>query len=302
MKNNVLGIDIGGTNIEIAIVSQDGQILKSFHYSTNEFPTAQDFAQTLNELLKQIKDYQIAGIGIGAPTANFFTGQIEYAPNLQWKGIVPLEKIVSQATNLPVKITNDANAVAHAELRFGSGQNLDNFAVLTLGTGLGSGIVVNGKVLYGAHGLAGEFGHTQVDPNGRLCNCGRKGCLETYVSIRGITLTYKELGGTGDLTPKQIYQLAKNNDPIALETYKKTAQILGMQLTDLVHLFDPQAIFLYGGIAHAHDLIIPAAKTEMEKNLLDAFKNKVQIKVSNLLDKQGAVLGAAALIWENLKN
>ncbi len=302
METNVLGIDIGGTNIEIGIVSQDGEILKSFHFSTKQFPTAQDFAKTLQDLLNEIKDYNIAGIGIGAPTANFFTGQIEYAPNLQWTGIVPLEKIVNQATNLPVKITNDANAVAHAELRFGGGQNLDNFAVLTLGTGLGSGIVVNGKVLYGSHGLAGEFGHTQVFPDGRLCNCGRKGCLETYVSIRGITLTYKELGGTQDLTPKQIYQLAKNNDPVALETYNKTAQILGMQLADLVHMFDPQAIFLYGGIAHAHDLIIPAAKAEMEKNLLSAFKNKVQIKVSQLLDKQGAVLGAAALIWENLKN
>ena len=302
MKPNVLGIDIGGTNIEIGIVTDDGQILKTFHYPTKQFPTAQDFAKTLQNIINQTKDYNIIGIGIGAPTANFFTGQIEYAPNLQWKGIVPLEKLVNQATNLPTKITNDANAVAHAELRFGAGKNLDNFTVLTLGTGLGSGIVVNHKVLYGSHGLAGEFGHTQVDPNGRLCNCGRKGCLETYVSIRGIMLTYKELGGKQDLTPKQIFELAKNNDPIALQTYRKTAQILGSQLADLVHLFDPQAIFLYGGIAHAHELIIPTARDEMERNLLNAFKNKVQIKPSQLLDKQGAILGAAALIWENLKN
>ncbi len=298
----VVGIDIGGTNIEIGIVTPQGKILKSYTLKTAQFPTVEDFAQTLNTLIRNDKtQYNIAGIGIGAPTANKFTGNIEYAPNLQWKGIVPLKNIVSQVTGLPVEITNDANAVAHAELAFGDGQNLKHFAVITLGTGLGSGLVVNGRVLYGAHGLAGEFGHTQVDPDGRLCNCGRKGCLETYVSIRGITLTFEELGGQPGHNPKEIYQMALDGNSIAQQTYEKTGRILGGQLADLIHLFDFEAIFLYGGIANAHPLIIPPAKQEMERQLLRASKNKVQIKPSALLNNSGAVLGAAALILENLK-
>ncbi len=301
MEQYVLGIDIGGTNIEIGVVERSGDISMTLKYKTASFETAEDFAAALNSFIEQINnDFPISGIGIGAPTANYYTGNIEYAPNLKWQGIVPLEKIVSQTTGIPTKITNDANAVAHAELAFGGGKNMQHFAVITLGTGLGSGIVVNGKVLYGTNGLAGEFGHTQVYPDGRLCNCGRKGCLETYVSIRGIIETYHELGGKLDLNPQQIYIHAKNNDEIALKTYEKTAKILGMQLADLVHLFDPQAIFLYGGIANAADLIIPVAKAEMEKHLLQAFKNKVEILPSELLDKQGAILGAAALMFEKL--
>jgi glucokinase len=241
------------------------------------------------------------GIGIGAPTANYFTGNIEYAPNLIWRGIVPLQASVNKATGLPVKVTNDANAVAHAELRFGYGKKFKHFAVLTLGTGLGSGIVVNGRVLYGAHGIAGEFGHTQLDPNGRLCSCGRRGCIEAYVSIRGIKQTFAQFGGSADLSPRQIGELAEKGDWTALKTYEQTGRWLGMQMADLVHLFDLEAIIFYGGIAFAHRFFLPYALQELNNNLLPNFKNKVQLLVSQLLAQgQGGILGAAALIWDEL--
>ncbi len=301
MKNTVLGIDIGGTNIEAGIVDFDGNILDTISYKTADFPEVTDFATELANQINKLKNsYNIRGIGIGAPTANLFTGQIEYAPNLIWKGIVPLEKIVSQATGLKTRITNDANAVAHAELHFGGGKNLDNFTVLTLGTGLGSGIVVNRQVLYGTNGIAGEIGHTIYDPHGRICNCGRQGCVEEYISIRGIIQTYRELGGNPRTSPKDIYNLAKQGDPIATKTYEITGQILGTKIVDIIHIFDPQAIFLYGGIAHAHDLLIPPALKQIDKQILKAFRGKTVIKPSELLDKKGAVLGAAALIIENL--
>ena len=178
---------------------------------------------------------------------------------------------------------------------------MKHFSVITLGTGLGSGIVVDGRVLYGQHGLAGEFGHTQVDPQGRQCSCGRRGCLETYVSIRGIEMTYKELGGVEELNPRDIYLRAEQGDELARMTYLHTARILGNKLADLVHLFDPEAIFLYGGVANAHPLIIPEAQAEMERQLLKAFRGKVKIMPSQLLNRKGAVLGAAALIWEDEK-
>ncbi len=304
MERVAIGIDIGGTNIEIGIVNKQGTILLSFRWKTSDFLQAEEFvarlAQTTENLLSN-NDWRIIGIGIGAPTANYYTGAIEYAPNMPWKGIIPLQRMTYQATGIPTKLTNDANAVAHGELVFGAGREMKHFSVITLGTGLGSGIVVDGHVLYGQHGLAGEFGHTQVDPNGRQCSCGRLGCLETYVSIRGIELTYQKLGGKENLNPRDIYLRAQQGDELSIETYKKTAQILGNKLADLVHLFDPEAIFLYGGVANAHPLIIPVAQAEMDRQLLKAFRGKVQIRPSDLLDKKGAVLGAAALIWQDEK-
>ncbi len=304
MERVAIGIDIGGTNIEIGVVDQKGNLLFSFRWKTWDFPQAENFVEHLAQSIKKILEedkFRIIGIGIGAPTANYYSGQIEYAPNMPWQGIVPLQRMVYQATGIPTKLTNDANAVAHGELIFGGGRQMKHFAVITLGTGLGSGIVVDGHVLYGQHGLAGEFGHTQVDTDGRLCSCGRRGCLETYVSIRGITTTYKELGGKEDLNPRDIFLRAQQGDALCIETYKYTAQILGNKLADLVHLFDPEAIFLYGGVANAHPLIIPFAREEMERNLLKAFRGKIKILPSQLLDKKGAVLGAAALIWEDEK-
>ncbi len=281
-----------------------GNLLLSFRWKTADFVRAEDFVAQLAQSIDKMRsgnDWRIIGIGIGAPTANYYTGAIEYAPNMPWQGIIPLQRMTYEATGIPTKLTNDANAVAHGELVFGAGKDMKHFSVITLGTGLGSGIVVDGRVLYGQHGLAGEFGHTQVDPQGRQCNCGRRGCLETYVSIRGIELTYRELGGQEGLNPRDIYLQAQKGDYIAIETYKRTAQILGNKLADLVHLYDPEAIFLYGGVANAHPLIIPEAQAEMERQLLKAFRSKVKILPSALLDKKGAVLGAAALIWEDVK-
>ena len=304
MERVAIGIDIGGTNIEIGVVDAQGNILLSFRWKTSDFPKAEQFVSRLDESTEKLiseHDWRVIGIGIGAPTANYYTGAIEYAPNMPWQGIVPLQRMTYEATGIPTKLTNDANAVAHGELVFGAGRMMKHFSVITLGTGLGSGIVVDGRVLYGQHGLAGEFGHIQVEPQGRQCSCGRRGCLETYVSIRGIELTYRELGGQEDLNPRDIYLLAQQGDPVALETYRYTASILGNKLADLVHLFDPEAIFLYGGVANAHPLIIPEAQAEMERQLLKAFRSKVQIRPSDLLDKKGAILGAAALIWQDEK-
>ncbi len=304
MERVAVGIDIGGTNIEVGVVDKQGNILLSFRWKTQDFPKAEDFVAQLSQAMEKLlanNEWRIIGIGIGAPTANYYTGAIEYAPNMPWQGIIPLQRMTYEATGIPTKLTNDANAVAHGELVFGAGREMKHFSVITLGTGLGSGIVVDGRVLYGHHGLAGEFGHVQVDPRGRQCSCGRRGCLETYVSIRGIELTYRELGGDRQLNPRDIYLLAQQGDRVAVETYKRTAQILGNKLADLVHLYDPEAIFLYGGVANAHPLIIPEAQAEMERQLLKAFRGKVKILPSQLLDKKGAVLGAAALIWEDEK-
>ena len=304
MERVAIGIDIGGTNIEIGVVTNKGDVLLSFRWKTTDFQRAEDFVSQLAQSVEKLianNDWRIIGIGIGAPTANYYTGAIEYAPNMPWQGIVPLQRMTYEATGIPTKLTNDANAVAHGELIFGAGREMKHFSVITLGTGLGSGIVVDGRVLYGQHGLAGEFGHTQVDPQGRQCSCGRRGCLETYVSIRGIEMTYKELGGVEELNPRDIYLRAEQGDELARMTYLHTARILGNKLADLVHLFDPEAIFLYGGVANAHPLIIPEAQAEMERQLLKAFRGKVKIMPSQLLNRKGAVLGAAALIWEDEK-
>ncbi len=304
MERVAIGIDIGGTNTEIGVVNRQGDILLSFRWKTTDFERAEDFVSQLAQAVEKLianNDWRIIGIGIGAPTANYYTGAIEYAPNMPWQGIIPLQRMTYEATGIPTKLTNDANAVAHGELIFGAGRDMKHFSVITLGTGLGSGIVVDGRVLYGQHGLAGEFGHTQVDPGGRQCSCGRRGCLETYVSIRGIEMTYKELGGIEDLNPRDIYLRAQQGEELARMTYLRTARILGNKLADLVHLFDPEAIFLYGGVANAHPLIIPEAQAEMERQLLKAFRGKVRILPSRLMDRKGAVLGAAALIWEDEK-
>ena len=292
-----IGIDIGGTNIEIGWVTQDGQIIRHVRHKTEEFDHAQEFVEQLVEDIDSsgISTSEIGGIGIGAPNGNYFDGSIENAPNLKWEDNVPLAKIINHCTGLPVTLTNDANAVAHGELQFGYGKKYSHFAVITLGTGLGSGIVVDGKVLYGKHGVAGEFGHVNVYPGGRRCTCGRNGCLETYVSRRGIKQTYLEKGGKEELEPHLIAELARKGDKTARETFDYTSRILGLKLADLVHLFDTEAIILYGGIAKSHDLIIPVAKEEMEKELMSNFKNRVEILPSTMLDGKAGILGAAAV-------
>ena len=308
----IIGIDIGGTNTKYGILKKNGFILYENKVSTNKFKLLKDFINyltiELNIELKKIKYFKLLGIGIGAPNANYYSGCIENAPNLIWKGKIELKKLFQEKFNVPIIITNDANAAALGEMHFGSAKNIKNFVMITIGTGLGSGIVSNGEVIYGHDGFAGELGHTTVVNNGRNCNCGRKGCLETYVSSRGITETYNELSLNSKfnynkiLTSEEIFNIAKNNNPIAIKTFDKTADILGYSLSNLVAITSPQIIVLYGGVAESGDLLIKPTKKYMEKYLLDIFKNKTNIVKSKLNKYNGALLGASSLVLNEIQS
>jgi len=314
MQELSIGIDIGGTNTEIGLVDQNGNIWAESKISTSDYPLVDDYVTALtnaiNKSLKAVTEsYVLKGIGIGAPNGNYYTGSIEFAPNLHWKGVVPLVKLLNKNFHVKIALTNDANAAAMGEMIYGAAKKMKDFIVITLGTGLGSGIVVNGKVVYGHDGFAGEVGHTIYDPNGRLCGCGRKGCLETYASATGIKKTVIELldkssensllrsVAESDLSSKIIYEAAVKGDKIALEAFDYTARILGLKLADSIAYTSPEAIFLFGGLALAGDYILKPTKKYMEENLLQIFKNKVKLEISGLMGKNAAVLGAAALIW-----
>jgi len=319
MKKKVaIGIDIGGTNTVFGFVDEVGQII---HESSILTQADQDADQLFRRLFKEIDDdfeknsttYELIGIGIGAPNANYYKGTVESPPNLNW-GVVNVLEIIRGYSSLPSAITNDANAAAIGEMIFGAAKGMKNFIVITLGTGLGSGIVVNGELVYGADGFAGEIGHTISDPNGRDCGCGRKGCLETYASASGIRRTVYELIGTtnmsselrnisyNQLTAKDIADAANCGDKLALEAFDYTAKILGLKLADSVAHLSPEAIFLFGGLALAGDLIFVPAKRYMEAYMLNIFKNKVKLLPSALPGAHAAVLGASSLIWNELKN
>lgn len=255
---------------------------------------------------------EMAGIGIGAPNGNFYRGTIEYAPNLHWPGIVPLAEMFRECLQLPAVLTNDANAAAIGEMLFGSARGMKDFIVMTLGTGVGSGIVVNGALVYGHDGFAGEIGHTIFDPNGRKCNCGRKGCLETYTSATGVCHTARELLrrderasvlrslDAAQLTAADIAQAAEQGDALALEVFEITGEILGLKLADAVAHTSPEAIFLFGGLANAGSLIFEPTQRHMERQMLNIFKGKVKLLPSGLRGGKVAVLGAAALAWNEL--
>ncbi len=315
MQELSIGIDIGGTNTEIGLVDRKGNIWAENKISTSDYPEVDDYVTALtsaiNESLKAVtENYVLKGIGIGAPNGNYYTGSIEFAPNLHWKGVVPLVKLLNQNFHVNMALTNDANAAAMGEMIYGAAKGMKDFIVITLGTGLGSGIVVDGKVVYGHDGFAGEVGHTIYDPQGRLCGCGRKGCLETYASATGMKKTVIEfLSKTSeksllssipekDLNSKIIYEAAVKGDKIALEAFDYTARILGLKLADSVAYTSPEAIFLFGGLALAGDYILKPTKKYMEENILQIFKNKVKLEISGLMGKNAAVLGAAALIWD----
>ena len=313
MKSLTAGIDIGGTGTKIGLVDEDGNILFENKVKTQEFPDIEEFVSALIWKIKESVDksgseYKLKGIGIGAPNGNFYKGTIEFAPNLPWKGTIPLVEKMKHYFNLPIVMTNDANAAAMGEMIYGKAKGLKDFIVITLGTGLGSGLVVDGKVVYGHDGFAGELGHTIYDPNGRLCGCGRKGCLETYASATGIVLTVGELIlrstvqstlreiPANKLTSKDIFEAALTGDKLALEAFNFTARILGLKLADSVAHTSPEAIFLFGGLAEAGDYILKPTKKYMEEFMLEVFKNKVKLEISGLMGKNAAILGAAALI------
>ena len=316
-KKITIGIDIGGTNTVYGFVDEAGKCVYDSTIPTNGNQSAEQFFERLfsntNKSFESFEaEYQLAGIGIGAPNGNYYRGTIEDAPNLNWKYVNVID-IVKKYYSIPCAITNDANAAAIGEMLFGAAKGMKDFVVITLGTGLGSGIVVNGQLVYGADGFAGEIGHTIVDPNGRLCGCGRKGCLEAYASATGICRTVNEIIATTNkpstlrnispdkLTSKDIFIAANTGDELALDAFDYTAKILGLKLADTVAHLSPEAIILFGGLAKAGDLIFIPTKRYMEEYLLNIFRNKVKLIPSGLPHGNSAVLGASALIWNELK-
>lgn len=317
MKEIVVGIDIGGTFTKVGIVDRQGKVSAEESIPTDTHTEIHKYLDELESVIRVLLGQAenpdgLVGIGVGAPNGNYYSGSIEFAPNLNWKGVVPIAALLKARFEVPVSITNDANAAALGEMMYGGAKDMKDFIVITLGTGLGSGIVVNGGVVYGHDGFAGELGHVNVKEDGRHCGCGRKGCLETYVSATGIKRTvYELLARRNDnselrkvpfdkLTAKNISKAADKGDPIAAKAFETTGRILGKSLADVVALFSPEAIFLLGGLSKAGDHLFKPARASMEKNLLEIFTNKVRILPSSLKKGNAAVLGAAGLAWKEL--
>lgn len=338
MKKVAIGIDIGGTNTAIGVVDTEGVVL---YERKPQMPTPQKMenpgmtksksdellSKFIDNLTSEIKkaistvkqinaDIEVVGIGIGAPDANYYSGNIEHAPNLPFVGVIPFTSLL--AKNFPevkyVKLTNDANAAALGELIYGGGKGLKNFVMITLGTGLGSGIIVNGDLVYGHDGFAGEVGHITIVPHGRVCGCGGRGHLEAYCSATGIKRTVYELLTEyydsssplanipmNEMTAKIVFEAAEKGDFIAKEVFKVTSELLGRGLADTVHHLSPEAFFLFGGAAAAGDYIFKGTKESMERHLMPIFRNKVQILPSKLKESSAAILGASALIWKELE-
>ena len=299
-----LGIDIGGTNTVVGLVDKTGNVLGTDSIKTQSFPVLEEYVKTVSKLAKDliaknnVSIAEIVGLGIGAPNANYYTGNIEMAPNLPWKqDKVPLAKMFREELNIPVTITNDANAAALGEKMYGVAKDMDNFIMITLGTGVGSGIVINGQLVYGHDGFAGELGHVIIERNGRLCGCGRRGCLETYCSATGIVRTAKERN-TPFLTSKDIYDAAVKGDETAIDIFRETGTRLGRALADMVVFSSPEAFVLFGGLAKAGDFIVEYTKEAMEESIMPIFKGKVKILLSTMKDADAAVLGASALAWQ----
>jgi glucokinase len=311
-----IGIDIGGTNTKYGLVNHRGEILQKGELRTDAYPTIESFIDALynsiNPLTKSLgNEESIKGIGIGAPNGNYYTGTIDYAPNLHWKGVVPLAKMVTERFNMPSSLTNDANAAAVGEMMYGAARGMRDFIMITLGTGVGSGIVANGHIIYGHDGFAGELGHTTIRPGGRKhWSTDLYGSVETYCSATGIVLTAKEMltGSTevsllrnyalDEIDSKKVFDCAMQGDKLAAEVYRYTGQILGEALANFIMFSSPEAIILFGGVIKAGDLIMKPTKEHMEKNLLPIFQNKVKLIFSELKEADAAILGASALVWE----
>ena len=331
MKKLAMGIDIGGTNTAFGLVDEDGNVVAESKISTDKFkyyddykPYIETLATALKEVIASQPDCELIGVGVGAPNANIHTGRIEIPANL-WRYENPadprpeslrifnfVDDLSRALGGVKVMITNDANAAAIGEMVFGNARGMKDFEMITLGTGLGSGIVCNGEMVYGHDGFAGEFGHIAVESRttGRQCGCGRRGCLETHVSATGIKRTAFELMGTmtceselrsipyDKFEAKMLSDAAAKNDPIALEAFERTGKILGLALADLTSITSPEAIILFGGLANAGDYILRPTYRHMEENQLTVFKGKVKLLMSGVQDKNVAILGGAALIWK----
>lgn len=312
-----IGIDIGGTGTKFGIVDRNGNVLFSSEISTKKHKEVESFINELYDSLEPLITKaggvgRIKGIGVGAPNGNYYTGTIEYAPNLPWKGIIPLAKLIEDKFKLPVTLTNDANAAAIGEMMYGAAQGMRDFIMITLGTGVGSGIVANGQLIYGHDGFAGELGHTIVIPDGRLHEgTGKHGSLESYASATGVTLTALETLEKSkepsllrkvpkeSMDSKAVFEAAIQGDKLALQIFEYTGKILGLALANAVMFSSPEAIVLFGGLTKAGDLILKPTREHMEANLIQVFQNKVKILVSHLKESDAAILGASALVWEN---
>lgn len=317
-KPYVVGVDIGGTNTVFGIVDARGHVVASDSIKTRKHAKFEDYIDELHQEIEHLikandVEDQIQGIGIGAPNANYYRGEIENAPNLPWgNGILPIAEMVSKAFGgIPVAVTNDANAAALGEMTYGAARGMKDFIMITLGTGVGSGIVVNGQLVYGHDGFAGELGHvTMKRNNGRICGCGRTGCLEAYCSATGVARTAREfLEVRSDpstlrsldielITSKDVYDAAIAGDKLAKEIFEYTATILGEALADFVAFSSPQAIVLFGGLAKSGDLLLKPLREVFEKSLMPIFRGKTKIILSELKESDAAVLGASALGWE----
>ena len=304
-----LGIDIGGTNTKFGVVDEAGVILYQDSIVTSVYSTPHEFIDAISHSYQSHIDAEmqkkISRIGIGAPNGNYYTGNIEHAANLKWKGIIPMAKWIENKFSKPTIITNDANASAMGEMIYGVAKGMKDFIMVTLGTGVGSGFVANGKLILGHDGFAGELGHVIAIRNGRLCGCGRKGCLETYTSATGIVITANEilmqskeaslLREAHTITSKSIHDAALLGDRIALQIFDYTANILGQTLADAVAITSPEAIILFGGLSLAGDFILKPTQQYMDDNLLINYKGKVKILSSAFQGSDAAILGAAAL-------
>lgn len=312
MGDIVAGIDIGGTNTEIGIVDKDGHILFHEHIPTTGFSTVEAYVAAIAVVLKKGEAHckeETLAIGIGAPSANYFSGCIEHAPNMPWKGIIPLTAMITRETGKRSYITNDANAAALGEQIFGAAKFMKDFVLVTLGTGLGSGFVVNNEVVYGHDGFAGELGHVIIEEDGRQCGCGRKGCLETYVSATGVVWSAHDamragksirgLASMKDVTAKAVADAAADGDPVAGEIIDQTARRLGLALANAVAITSPSHIYLYGGVARSGDTILKPTRKYYEQYVLRNYAGKVRIELS-ALPENAAVLGAAALAWKEI--
>ncbi len=318
MRPYTVGIDIGGTNSKFGLADREGNVFAQGSLPMSDFEDFRDFFDSLSDAVRQCvgtspKDHQLVGIGVGAANGNYYQGTIESAVNLKWKGVLPIGKLFTEEFKVPCLVTNDANAAAVGEMIYGNARGMKDFVIITLGTGLGSGFVCGGALINGHNGIAGELGHTTVNQNGRHCNCGKRGCLETYVSATGIKRTvYKlladhlepsELRGISfeDLNTKMITDAANRADAVAKEAFEYTGRILGMKLSDTVVHTDPEAIFLFGGLALAGPLIFEPTIYHLEKNLMPQFRGRVKVLPSGLENQRAPILGASSLVWDHLE-
>lgn len=316
VKPYVIGMDMGGTNTVFGVVDARGNVIAKSAIKTGTHSDVNLYIDDLYvEMMRLIDSVggveKFKGIGVGAPNGNYYTGNIEFAPNLPWKGVIEFAKLMTAKFGIPTSLTNDANAAAVGEATYGGARGMKNFIMITLGTGVGSGIVIDGKVLYGHDGFAGELGHTTaVRENGRVCGCGKHGCLETYCSATGVARSARELLSAStkesllrnipvdSITSKDVFDAAIEGDDVAKEIFEYTGKILGQSLADFVAFSAPEAIVLFGGLSKAGDLIMEPIRLNMEANLLPLWKGKVKLFFSELKEADAAILGASALAWE----